>query len=210
MIRGAQVFGSGRGRDQRHPEGHVLSGLTEQSVQDPMAEEKAYSALGRLLVTWAAIDQTITRGLWRRDRSSAFPPPVPSHFPGRLILWGEEARRSWPADAPMTWEEFERHHAEALGVRNALAHWVVDVHGHAGRFSVAVHPHEPSGWRPAFDRWWRRVKNMPPMERHPGPASGRVTFSADQLGEVFLACHFFAADLLTRLPMPPAENQQGV
>jgi len=147
--------------------------------RDPAAVEAAYATIGRLLVTWASIDQTVTRSLWRRDRTNPFPPPVPSHFPGRLNEWGKDAQLRWPAEAAMTWEEFERHQAEALAVRNALAHWVVDVHGHAGRFSVAVQPHEPSGWSSAFDRWWRRVKHMPPLERHPGPARGQVTRWSD-------------------------------
>ncbi|MNS20478.1 hypothetical protein D3C72_522160 [compost metagenome] len=143
--------------------------------RDPIAEGEAYAALGRLLVTWSLIDQCITRALCRRDRSSPFPPPVSSAFPARWQDWRAEAQSRWPTEADMSWDEFERQQAEALPIRNALAHWVIDVEGHEGRFSVAVHPYEPGGWRPAFDRWWRRVQHMPPMQRHPGPANGRVT-----------------------------------
>lgn len=38
----------------------------------------------------------------------------------------------------------------------------------------------------------------------------RVTLSADQLGEVFTACHFLAADILARLPRPAERNPPGV
>lgn len=37
----------------------------------------------------------------------------------------------------------------------------------------------------------------------------RVTLTPDQLGEIFLACHFLAADLLARLPAPVEQNQEG-
>lgn len=38
----------------------------------------------------------------------------------------------------------------------------------------------------------------------------RITMTADQLGGVFLGCHFLAADLLERLPRPPEENPKAV
>lgn len=142
---------------------------------DPIAEEAAYAAVGRLLVTWASIDQVVTRALWRRDRSGPFPPPVPNTFPERWRDWSKETRSLWPSDSPLTWAMFELQQAEAIVVRNALAHWIIEVDGGGGRFSIVVHPHEPSGFRPAFERWWRRVQHMPVRDRHPGPASGRVT-----------------------------------
>lgn len=48
---------------------------------DPVAEEAAYAALGRLLVTLAMVDQTVIRALWHRDKTSPFPPAVPATFP---------------------------------------------------------------------------------------------------------------------------------
>lgn len=165
---------------------------------DPLAEEAGYAAIGRLLVTWATIDQTVTRALWRRDKSGPFPPPVPTTFPGRWVSWSTGVKGGWAAGVDITWDQFELQQAEAAVLRNALAHWTIDVEGHAGRFSVAVHPHEPSGWRPAFDRWWKRVQHMPLRERHPGPANGRVTRWSDwQMKE--LQRRWSALLILTRI-----------
>lgn len=163
-----------------------MSERTEQDVdRDPAAEDKAYATIGRLLVTWAMIDQTVIRALWRRDKAGPFPTPVASTFPARWLDWSAGVKAGWPSGLDLTWDQFELQQAEAAAVRNALAHWTIDVEGHAGRFSVAVHPHEPSGWRPAFDRWWKRVQHMPLRERHPGPASGRVTRWSDwQMNEL--------------------------
>lgn len=165
---------------------------------DPIAEEEGYAAIGRLLVTWAEIDQTVIRALWRRDKAGPFPPPVPSTFPARWLDWSADVKDRWPSALGITWEQFELQQAEAAAVRNALAHWTIEVEGHSGRFSVAVHPHEPSGWRPSFNRWWKRVQHMPLRERHPGPANGRVTRWWDwQLGE--LQQRWSALRTLTRL-----------
>ncbi|MFN7107234.1 MAG: hypothetical protein ACK4MY_03345 [Brevundimonas sp.] len=165
---------------------------------DPVAEEAAYAALGRLLVTWAMVDQTVIRALWRRDKAGAFPPAVPATFPARWLDWSPGVQDRWPDDMGLTWEEFELQQAEAVAVRNALAHWTVDVEGHDGRFSIAVHPHEPAGWRPSFKRWWKRVQHMPLRLRHPGPANGRGTRWSDwQLRQ--LQERWTALLILTRL-----------
>lgn len=38
----------------------------------------------------------------------------------------------------------------------------------------------------------------------------RIAFTEDQLGEVFIGCHFLAADLVARLPVPTEENLESV
>ncbi|MNS20479.1 hypothetical protein D3C72_522170 [compost metagenome] len=38
----------------------------------------------------------------------------------------------------------------------------------------------------------------------------RIAFTSDQLGEVLIGCHFLAADLIARLPVPAEENPENV
>lgn len=137
---------------------------------------RAYAIVGRLVVIWANIDQAITRSLWRRTKSGPFPPAVPPTFPQRWASWSQTARQQWPSQCPLSWDEFEREHAHAANVRNALAHWITDVATYeAGRYCVTVQPHQLTDWRRTFRRWWERVRVHPHRQRHPGPPSGRST-----------------------------------
>lgn len=152
-------------------------------AEDPAAQSEAYATIGKLLVTWALIDQAVVRNLWHRNRLGMNLPTLDNTFPKRWKAWRDYARARWPEGAPLTWEDFEFEQASAQAIRNALAHWTVGVRGRSGRFSVLVQPYELAALGPALKRWWSRVQHLPLLRRHPMPSSGRPSLWWDwQLG----------------------------
>ncbi len=143
-----------------------------KAIGHPVAEALAYEQIGRILVAWGQLDQTISRHTWvDNDPNNAFPTgPVERTFYKRWCRWCLKREESCNPTKRHQFNTFREDVLTLSDMRDDLAHNVSSISTlEDERFRITATRWTKTDWRHRFDAWTKKYARKPPRHRPPMP-----------------------------------------